>query len=153
MHSHSLQSSNKSVSEKNIIMWKQSENELTVINQATIAVFSLLNARIYHVLHMFNMLNMFNHIFTTLNISKRTTDTIFKSSDVSLITLRTFCGTSGSSSFSWDREAPRSHWKNGALLSISWPTRGLIHENCNKHVSSWKEEEEKKSYLVLGVYL
>lgn len=66
---------------------------------------------------------------------------VFRSSDPSLFTLRTFCGTSGRSSISWDREASRSHWKNGALLSMSWLTRGLRQGNCDKHLSSWREEK------------
>lgn len=61
-------------------------------------------------------------------------------SSLSVVTLRTFWGTSGSNSSSWDREASRSHWNDGALFSISWPTRGLIHGNCNKHISSCRRK-------------
>lgn len=67
---------------------------------------------------------------------------------VDLFTFRTLFGTSGSSSFSWGSGAPRSHFRDGALFNISWPTRGLIQGNWDRHVSSYRKWKNCKTTLL-----
>lgn len=51
-------------------------------------------------------------------------------------TLMTLWGTCGNISCRSTREASSSHWRDGALLNISWATRGLIQGNWSRQRSS-----------------